>query len=115
LDRVEQTVQIAEVGRIALHASHVPPDQFDGFLHRVLPSARDEDVSAFLNEQLGAGQRHATCSARNHCDLAIELSHDDSIHWIPPMLCTPICVLNVANGHGECKLCTPIRTKLGYA
>jgi AcrR family transcriptional regulator len=30
------------------------------------------------------------------------------------MLCTPICVPNVSHGGVERKLCTPIRTKLGY-
>ena len=63
-DRVEQTVQIVDVGRVALHAGYVPPDQFDGFFKRVLLSARDEDVSSFVNEQLGTGQRHTTCSRR---------------------------------------------------
>jgi hypothetical protein len=43
-----------------MHAGHVSTDQFDGFIQRLLPPTRDEDVSAFLNEQLGAGQRHAT-------------------------------------------------------
>lgn len=38
-DRVEHAVQVVEVGRIALYASHVPPDQFNGPLQLVLPSA----------------------------------------------------------------------------
>ena len=37
LDGFEQSVQIVEVGRIGLHAGHVPADQFDGFIERVLP------------------------------------------------------------------------------
>lgn len=31
------------------------------------------------------------------------------------MLCTPICVPNVATQHAVRKLCTPIRTRVGYA
>jgi hypothetical protein len=58
-DRVEQAVQIVQVGRIALHAGHVPADQLDGFVQRFLPPARDEDMRSFVYEQLGAGQRHA--------------------------------------------------------
>ena len=58
-DRVEQAVQVVQVGRIALHGGHVPADQLDGFVQRFLPPARDEDVSSFVYEQLGAGQRHA--------------------------------------------------------
>src|SRR5271170_6319993 len=95
LDRVEQTVQIVEVRRIALHAGHVPANQLDGFIHSLLPPTRNENVSSFVNEQLGTGQRHTARRAGDHRDLAIELSHDDSIHSIVPMLCTPICVLSV--------------------
>jgi hypothetical protein len=57
-DRVEQTVQIDQVGAISLHAGHVPADQFDGFIKGVPPPTRDEDVSSFVDEQLGTGQRH---------------------------------------------------------
>jgi hypothetical protein len=32
-----------------------------------------------------------------------------------PMLSTPICVLNVADGRAGCKLCTPVGTGVGYA
>src|ERR1700748_1609525 len=78
LDRVEQPVQVVEVGRIALHAGHVPPDLCDGFVQRVLASTRDEDVSSFVSEQLGAGQGHATRRAGDHRDLATEFSHDHS-------------------------------------
>jgi hypothetical protein len=46
------------VGRISLHAGHVPADQFDGFIQSVPAPARDEDVSFLCNEQLGTGQRH---------------------------------------------------------
>jgi hypothetical protein len=59
-DRVEQTVQIVQVGRISLHAGHVPADQLDGFIQSFLPPTRDENVSSFVNEQLGTGQRHTT-------------------------------------------------------
>src|ERR1700683_3845246 len=31
------------------------------------------------------------------------------------ILCIPICVLNVSNSGVDCKLCTPIRTQVGYA
>src|SRR6202042_1734790 len=57
---------------------------------------------------------HPTRRAGDHRDLAIELSHDHSIRSKVPMLCTPISVLNVTDGNAERKLCTPIRTQLGY-
>jgi len=45
-------VQIVEVGRIGPHAGHVAADQLDGFVQRVLVSARDEDVSSFVVDEL---------------------------------------------------------------
>jgi hypothetical protein len=36
-------------------------------------------VRSFLDEQCGAGQRHAGGSAGDHSYLAIELSHDHSV------------------------------------
>jgi hypothetical protein len=59
-DRVEQTVQIVQVGRISLHTGHVSADQLHGFIQGFLPPTRDEDVSSLFNEQLGTGQRHTT-------------------------------------------------------
>ena len=50
----------SQVGRISLQAGHVPADQLDGFIQSFLPPTRDENVSSFVNEQLGTGQRHAT-------------------------------------------------------
>jgi hypothetical protein len=58
-DRVVQAVKVGQVGRVALHGGHVPADQLDSFLQRFLPPTLDEDVSSFVNEHLGAGQRHA--------------------------------------------------------
>jgi hypothetical protein len=54
------TVQIVQVGLISLHAGHVSADQLDGFIQSILPPTRDENVSSFVNEQLGTGQRHTT-------------------------------------------------------
>src|ERR1700733_11207132 len=78
LDRVEQTVEIVEIGRVAAHAGHVPADQLDGLVERLLPPARDEDIGAFLNKQLGARQRHAARSTRDDGNLTLKLSHDFS-------------------------------------
>jgi hypothetical protein len=39
-------------------------------------------VSSFIHEQLGTGQRHTACRACDHGDLAIELSHNDSIRFL---------------------------------
>ena len=36
LDRVEQTVEVVEIGCVAAHAGHVPADQLDGLVQRLL-------------------------------------------------------------------------------
>ena len=76
LDRIEQAVEVVEIGRVAAHAGHVPADQLDGLIQRLLPPAGDENVGAFFNEPLGARQRHAARSTRDDCDLTFKLSHD---------------------------------------
>ena len=78
LDRVEQTVEVVEIGRVAAHAGHVPADQLDGLVQRLLSPARDENIGAFFNEPLGARQRHAARSTRDDCNLTFKLSHDCS-------------------------------------
>ena len=78
LDRVEQTVEVVEIGRVAAHAGHVPANQLDGLVERLLPPARDENIGAFFNEPLGARQRHAARSTRDDCNLTLKLSHDFS-------------------------------------
>ena len=57
LDRLEQAVEVVEIGRVAAHAGHVPADQLDGLIERFLPPAGDEDIGAFFDEPLGARQR----------------------------------------------------------
>src|SRR3984885_9116890 len=78
LDRVEQTVEVVETGRVAAHAGYVPANQRDGLIERLLPSARDENIGAFFNEPLGARQHHATRSTRDDCNLTFKLSHNFS-------------------------------------
>src|SRR5689334_1076741 len=78
LDRVEQTVEVVEIGRVAAHAGHVPANQLDGLVERLLPPARDEDIGTFFNEPLGARQRQAARSTRDDCNLTLKLSHDSS-------------------------------------
>ena len=89
-DRIEQTVEVVEIGRVAAHAGHVPANQFDGLIERLLPPARDENVGALFNEPLGARQRPAARSTRDDCNFSFKLSHNCSLHshvaWMPPQL-----------------------------
>jgi hypothetical protein len=71
LDRIEQAVEVVEIGRVASHAGHVPANQLDGLVERFLSSTRDENVGAFFNEPPGACQRHAARSARDDCNLTV--------------------------------------------
>src|ERR1700741_4261781 len=78
LDRVEQAVEVVEIGRVAAHAGHVSANQLDGLIERLLPPARDENVGTFFNEAFGARQRHAARSTRDDCNLTFKLSHNYS-------------------------------------
>ncbi len=49
-----RAVEIVEIGRVTAHAGHVPANHLDGLIERLLLPARDENVGAFFNEQLGA-------------------------------------------------------------
>src|SRR6202011_2150539 len=71
LDRIEQAVEVVEIGRVTAHAGHVPANQLDGFIERLLPPTRDENVGTFFNEALGARQRHAARSTCDYCDLTL--------------------------------------------
>src|SRR3984957_11146081 len=78
LNRVEQTVDVVEIGRVAAHAGPIPANQFDSLIERLLPPARNENIRALFHEPLSARQRHATRSTRDDCNLTLKLSHDFS-------------------------------------
>src|ERR1700682_2307312 len=79
LDCVEQTVEVVEIGGVAAHAGHVPADQLDGLVQRLLSPARDENIGAFFNELCGARQLHTARAARDDCNLTLKLSYDVSL------------------------------------
>ena len=56
LDRVEQTVEVVEIGRVAAHARDVPADQLDGLVERLLPPAGDEDVGPFFEKSFAVAR-----------------------------------------------------------
>ena len=71
LDRIEQAVEVIEIGRVAANAGYVPADQLDGLVQRLPSPARDENVGAFFDEPLGAHHRHAARSTRDDCNLTV--------------------------------------------
>src|SRR5579871_7073040 len=44
LDCIEQAVEVIEIGRVTAHGGHVPANQLDGLIERLLPPARDENI-----------------------------------------------------------------------
>src|ERR1700754_5033505 len=76
LDCIEQAVEVVEIGRITAHAGHVPANQLEGLIKRLLPPARDENVGTFFNEALGARQRQAARSTCDDRNLTLKLSHN---------------------------------------
>ena len=83
LHRVEQPVEVVEIGCIAAYAGHVPADQLDGLIERFLLPAGDEDIGAFLDEAPGTRQRQAARSTGDDRDLTFKLSHDLSRPCVP--------------------------------
>src|SRR4051812_23683112 len=98
LDGVEQAVQVAQIGGVALDAGDVAADLLHCLVQGVLAAAGDEDVRALVDEPLRAGQRHAGGAAGDDRDLAVELSHGRSFASVVPYapattaLSTPSCV-----------------------
>src|ERR1700733_11716159 len=78
LDRIEQAVQIVQISCVTLDAGYIPANRLHGLIELLLPSTRDENVSAFFNEQLGTRQRHAARTTCNDCNFSFKLSHDFS-------------------------------------
>ncbi len=75
-DCIEQAVEVVEIGGVAAHAGDIAADRRDGFVERVLPAAGDENIGAFFDEALGAGQGHAARAAGDDGHLTLKLSHD---------------------------------------
>src|SRR6201993_4406167 len=82
LDRIEQTVEVVEIGGVAAHAGHVSANQLDRLIELLLPPTRDENVGAFFDEAFGASQRHAARSTRDDCNFSFKLSHNYSLRVI---------------------------------
>ena len=74
-DCLVETVEIGQVGGIALNTGNVFADKFHGLIELVLAASCDEDVGSFFDEQFGCGERHAGRGCRNDCDFAFELAH----------------------------------------
>src|SRR5580704_10677605 len=54
LDRIEQAVQIVQIGCVTAHARYVPANRLDGLIELLLPAAAAENIGTFFNEPLGA-------------------------------------------------------------
>src|ERR1700741_4197032 len=102
LDRVEQAVEVVQIGWVAAPAVPGPANQPAGRVERLLSPARDEDVGAFFNEPPGARQRHAARSARDDCNLTLKLSHDFSIRGVGTASASENPEMGLAGSGVEC-------------
>jgi hypothetical protein len=60
LDRIEQAVEVVEIGRVTAPAGHVPANQLDGLIERLLPPTRDENLGTFFNKRLALASPQTT-------------------------------------------------------
>jgi hypothetical protein len=71
-----ETIQVGESGNISLDAGDVAAYRLHGLIEFVLATAGDEDVGAFLDEELGGSQANSCCAAGDDCHFALQLTHD---------------------------------------
>jgi len=71
-DRREETIEIVQVGQIALYCGHLLADCRDRLVELGLPSAGDERVAAFGHEPLRGRQADPAAAAGDDRDLAVK-------------------------------------------
>jgi hypothetical protein len=69
-------LQVGKFGYVSLNAGNVAPDRLHGLIEFLLATAGDEDVRAFLDEELGGSQANSRCAAGDDCHFALKLTHD---------------------------------------
>lgn len=58
-----QTIEIGQIGDVALNAGEIAADFPDGLVQFVLAAACNENIGAFRDKQLGGGEAEAAGSA----------------------------------------------------
>ena len=71
-DRRKETIEIVQVGQIALHRGHLVTDCRDRLVQLGLPPAGDEHVAALRHEPLRDRQADPAAAAGDHRDLAVK-------------------------------------------
>src|SRR5260221_9771170 len=74
LDGRENTVEVAEAGRVALDRRCVAADRGDGFVEFGLATPGDKHARAFCGKALGDAEAYAGTAARRQRDFACELA-----------------------------------------
>jgi len=74
-DGLVETVEVGQVGGIALYAGDVSANELHGLIELVLAASGDEDVGAFFDEELGCCERHARGRCGDDCHFSFELAH----------------------------------------
>src|SRR5580692_12145613 len=75
LNRFVKTIEIRQVGDIALNTRYIVADGPHRLIKNGLASTGDEDVCAFLDEQMCRGQSDSRGAAGDDGHFAVQLTH----------------------------------------
>src|ERR1700722_15305810 len=77
-----KAVKVGQFGDVALNASNIAADGLHSVVKFFLAAARDEDISALLDEKFCRSQPNSFCASRDDSYLAFE----SFCHRLPPLL-----------------------------
>src|SRR5258708_826203 len=75
LDGLIESVKVGQFGNVSLNASHIAADGLHGLIKFLLTTARDEDIGAFPDEQLGRSQPNSRRAAGDDSHLSVQPVH----------------------------------------
>src|SRR5271156_4282475 len=71
----EETIQIVEIGYIALNRLHTAADRSNSVVQLLLATSRDVDVRSLGRETLGACEADTAVGSSDDCDLSFKSAH----------------------------------------
>src|SRR6266403_4083613 len=75
LDRLVETIEVRQFGNVSLDTGDAAADRIHGLIEFLPATARNEDMSTLLDEELRAGQTDSRGAACDNCHFALQLSH----------------------------------------
>src|SRR5580704_1718838 len=73
-DGFVETIKVGQFGNISLNAGDIPADFLHRLIELLLTAARDEDVSAFSDEQLRGGKPYPGRTPGDNCHLSLQFT-----------------------------------------